>query len=123
LLVWWLGARRLPEWVRAAWLYALVASYLMIFNPMTEANSYVILAPALAVWAVWALSQPATRNAGWMLAGMGLVAGLLPNLLHPFFGNHFALFWFPVMALIFLLIVTRFVVEVRRPAAGASSPG
>jgi hypothetical protein len=116
LLVWWLGARRLPEWPRAAWLYALAASYLMLFNPMTEANSYVILAPALATWAAWALGQPATRNAGWILAGMGLAAGVLPGLLHPFFGNHFALFWYPLTTLVFLAILTSLIWQIRRPA-------
>jgi len=50
--LWLWGARRLKGRWRHLWLYALATAYLMLFNPMTEANSYVILAPALAAWAV-----------------------------------------------------------------------
>jgi len=91
--------------MRGMLLYALVTSYLMVFNPMTEANSYVILAPAMGCWAAWALGDGEKRTAGWVIAGMALSMGLLPNLLRPFFGNSFALFWHPMMAIVFVVIV------------------
>jgi hypothetical protein len=106
MLAWWLGARNLAEPLRAPWLYALLTGYLMVFNPMTEANSYVILAPALGLWAAWAWEQTGTRNLGWLLAAMCLSMGLLPNLLRPIFGSYFALFWHPLMTLLFLGLLT-----------------
>ena len=33
LVFWWLGARRLPEPLRAFWIFTLAAGYLMLFNP------------------------------------------------------------------------------------------
>ena len=91
------------------WLYALATSYLMLFNPMTEANSYVILAPALGCWAAWALSRPQMRAAGCVIGGIALSMGLLPNLVRPLFGNQFALFWHPTMTILFLAILSRWV--------------
>ena len=102
LALWLASARRLREPFRAMWLLALGASYLMLFNPMNEANSYVILAPALGLWAIAALSFPAMRWFGWMSAAICLSMSLLPNLLHPVFGNYFALFWHPVMTILFI---------------------
>lgn len=108
-LLW--GARRLNETPRALWLYALAVAYLMLFNPMTEANSYVILAPALAAWAVFFLfnDEMDTRRLGWgillMVAGMSV----LPTLMRPWFGNSFALNWHPLMTIIFMAILLRFI--------------
>ena len=99
--VWWMGARRWTDPLRAIWLYALVTVYLMLFNPMTETNSYVIAAPAYGLWAVWALSGTETRRIGWFLAGMVLSMSLLPTVLRPLFGNGFALFWHPTMTMVF----------------------
>lgn len=106
--VWWMGARRWADPLRAMWLHALAVSYLMLFNPMTESNSYVIVAPAIGLWAVWTLSKPETRRFGWVLACMGVSMGLLPTLLRPLFGNHFALFWHPVMMIVFLAMLIHF---------------
>lgn len=105
LALWVAGARRLREPFRAMWLLALAASYLMLFNPMNEANSYVILAPALGLWAVAALSSGPRRWFGWLTVAISLSMSLLPNLLHPVFGNYFALFWHPVMTALFIGIL------------------
>ncbi len=110
--LWWLGAHRLKEPLRAVWLYALAAVYLMLFNPMTEANSYAIIAPALGAWAAWFLFGPAqekTRTLGWSVVSIALTMGILPNLLRPWFGNHFALFWYPAMTMIFLAMLIGFI--------------
>ena len=51
LVLAWLGRRRGGR-VQGAWLLvAFAACYLMLFNPRTETNSYVILAPVLAALA------------------------------------------------------------------------
>ena len=108
-LAWLWGARRLSPALRCLWLYALAAAYLMLFNPMTEENSYVILAPALGVWGTYLLFNDGLgeRRSGWGIAVMALSMGLLPNLLRPLFGNYFALFWHPLMTILFLAVIVR----------------
>jgi hypothetical protein len=120
--VWWMGARRWAEPLRAMWLHALAVSYLMLFNPMTEANSYVIVAPALGLWATWALSRPETRRIGWMLAGLGLSMGLLPSLFRPLFGNHFALFWYPAVTICFAAMLIYFRWRIVAPVEAQATP-
>jgi hypothetical protein len=105
LALWWFGSRHLTGPPRAMWLHALTAAYLMLFNPMNEANSFVILVPALGFWAVHWLSNPATARRGGVVAAMALSMGLLPNLVRPLFGNRFALFWHPVMTIAFAVLL------------------
>jgi hypothetical protein len=125
-LLWWWGARQLREPMAGLWLYALATAYLMLFNPMTEENSYVILAPALSAWAaVFLLAPfPQTRRAasfGWVIAFMALSMGLLPNILRPAFGNYFALFYHPLAAIVFIGLLA----EYARRSGGTvdNSPG
>ena len=73
----------------------------MLFNPMTEANSYVILAPVLGLLA-WRWGSEGFVTLGWLVAAMVLTMGLLPNLLRPWLGNYFALAWHPTMTMLFL---------------------
>jgi alpha-1,2-mannosyltransferase len=104
MLLCWRISRRQAEPLRAlVWLSA-AAVYLMLFNPMTEANSYVVLAPALALLGGWHFIHHA-RGVGWVLAAMLLTMGLLPEPLRPLFGNDFALAWYPAMALVFVAIL------------------
>jgi len=103
--VWWWVGRRVREPQRGLLLYALVAAYLMLFNPMTEANSYVILAPAIGLWAVMASAVPGARP---MLIGMVCISAtmiLLPTLLWAVCGNYFKLFWYPAMTIVFVGLV------------------
>ena len=118
LTLWWRGAKRLTQPRQAMWLHALAAVYLMLFNPMNEANSYVILAPALAFWTTSWLADPVTASRGWVLAAMILAMGLLPNLVRPLFGNHFALICHPAITLIFGVLLT---LQIWRPAGSAAS--
>jgi hypothetical protein len=110
-IAWLWGARRLKPALQCLWLYALATGYLMVFNPMNEANSYVILAPALGAWGAWFLSsdEPGARRSGWAIVVMALSMGLLPNILRPLFGNYFALVWHPLMTLLFLAALMRFI--------------
>jgi hypothetical protein len=123
--LWLKGSRRLREPYRAMWLLALAASYLMLFNPMNEANSYVILAPAIGLWAMAALGAPSMRRFGWMSMAICLSMGILPSVLHPVFGNYFALFWHPVMTILFIGALTRLVLleaGSEKRGAGRSAP-
>lgn len=97
----WGFARRHPEPLRAlVWLGA-TAGFLMLFNPMTEANSYAVVAPVLGLIAWWNFARGG-RTVGWILAGVASSMGLLPEPLRPLFGNYFALAWYPAMTLGFL---------------------
>ena len=109
-LAWLWGAKRFDPALRGLWLYALAAGYLMLFNPMTEENSYVILAPALGAWGACFLAKDelGARPLGWGLAFMTLGMCLLPNILRPLYGNHFALFWHPFMTILFLGVLVCF---------------
>jgi len=110
-IAWLWGAQRLSLALRCLWLYALATAYLMLFNPMTEANSYVILAPALGIWGIWLLfnDELGGRRLGWVIVVMTLSMGLLPNILRPIFGNYFALFWHPCMTILFVAALIRFI--------------
>jgi hypothetical protein len=101
-----LVVRRLPERERALGWLAGTAGYLMLFNPMTVANSYVALGPALALWSR-SLFAAGRLVGGWLLAGAAVSMGLLPTLLHPWLGNSFALAWYPLMAIVFLCVVAQ----------------
>lgn len=105
-LMWvcWRASRRDLEPRRALVWLGCAAGFLMLFNPMSEENSYVILAPALGLMARWAFHRGAKPTAG-MLAMMVLTMGLLPEMLRPVFGNRFALAWHPAMTIIFLAII------------------
>jgi hypothetical protein len=46
-----LARKRLPQATADAYLYVLAATYLMLFNPRTENNTYAMLGPALGVLA------------------------------------------------------------------------
>jgi alpha-1,2-mannosyltransferase len=122
-LCWW-GARRLRGPLPGLWLYALAASYLMLFNPMTEENSYSILAPALGVWGAFFLFSPqarSTRWLGWAIVAMAWTMALLPNMVRPLFGNYFALFWHPFMTLVFLVLLGGFVSRSAPPVGDFSA--
>jgi hypothetical protein len=111
-VLWWWGARRLREPLPGLWLYALATAYLMLFNPMNEENSYSILAPALGAWAAFFLFRPEARNArglGWAIVIIALSMGVLPNIVRPLFGNHFALIWHPSMTIVFLALLGYYV--------------
>jgi hypothetical protein len=121
MLVCWRASRHETETRRAlVWLSA-AAGFLMLFNPMTEANSYAILAPVLGLMAGWEFHGGRARF-GWVFAGMALTMGLLPNLLRPLFGDDFALAWHPAMTLGFLTVVAWQTFQSDRLDAGLPRP-
>lgn len=115
LAAWWIGSRRLEGPHRVLTLLGLSAGYLMIFNPRTESNSYVILAPAIAVLAARFLAVESSR-VGWVLAALALALGNagMGNPIWPL-----TKLWLkPVVALVFLGWIFHRIVR-RRPAADA----
>lgn len=72
--LWWVWARRLRQPDYAIALLGLSATYLMLFNPRTESNSYVILSPAIAVMAARLLLVEG-RRVGWLLVGLAVALG------------------------------------------------
>ena len=78
------------------------AGFLMLFNPMTQANSYAVLAPGAGIGRLVAL-QPRSARCWRGAGGDGPEHGaLLPEPFRPLFGNYFALAWYPAMALGFV---------------------
>jgi len=110
--LWWWGGRRLGEPLRALWLHALAASYLMVFNPMNESNGYVIIAPAFALWGVYLLRSEEFRQLGWGVAFIPVSIGVLTSLLRPWLGSEYPLFWNPLMTLLFMALLISYVREV-----------
>ncbi len=51
---------------------ALASCYLMLFNPRTESNSYALLGPSLAVFAVWAFLVDRRGVTGWLLVAISI---------------------------------------------------
>ncbi|HEX4438981.1 MAG TPA: glycosyltransferase family 87 protein [Thermoanaerobaculia bacterium] len=98
LALWIVAARRRPEPKRALTLALLSAAYLLLFNPMTEKNTYAIAAPAMGVAAGWTFAagtEGGKRWFGWLLAGTLLTIGVLPELVHRI-DPGFGLWWDPL---------------------------
>jgi alpha-1,2-mannosyltransferase len=119
------ASRRHPEPLRAlVWLGA-AGVFLMLFNPMTEANSYAIVAPVFGLLAWWDFTR-GEKAIGWLLATMVLSMGLLPEPLRPWLGNYFSLAWYPAGALAFLALLGWMAFSPRspdvNPVAAGSAP-
>lgn len=93
-----LVARREDAIRRSLALVLLAGLYLMLFNPMTEKNSYAIVAPVLGVFAAGCLAAKATAPLGWWLVFVLVSIGLFPELLWRVDRN-FGLWWDPLMML------------------------
>ncbi len=76
LAFWILASRRRPEPSRSHLFLTLAAAYLMVFNPMTETNSYVVLAPAVAALALARLAGDPRGAAGWLLVAACILLGV-----------------------------------------------
>ena len=74
LALWLVGSRRLMQPNRAFALLGLSAGYMMLFNPRTESNSYVILSHAIGVLTARLLVVE-QRRIGWLLAGLAVALG------------------------------------------------
>ena len=101
VILWWVGATRMREPERAWLLLGITTTYLMLFNPMTEVNSYIIVAPSIALYAVHFLEIENCPKLGWGLIFMGVSIGLFPEILRRV-DQKFGLWWDPLMMLFFL---------------------
>ena len=100
------------------WL-SFTGGYIMLFTPMNELNSYVMLAPALAMWAVYWRARGDAANFKAMLF-MVVTIVLLPDVVALVVGKEpgfeFGKSWCPLLTLIFLGILTRRLVALRASA-------
>jgi Glycosyltransferase family 87 len=96
------GKRKEPD--RSLLLYGIAATYLMLFNPMTEQNSYVIAAPIVSFYAVYYLKIKGNSLLGAGLAAMSISIGVLPEILRKVDGN-FGLWWDPLMMILLILFL------------------
>lgn len=99
LTVCWLAANTRPRLDGTLLLLGMSASYLMLFNPMTESNSYVIFSPVVAVFAVKRFTEDRYRQ-GWALVALaiGLGTSNYGNPIHPW-----TLLWLkPLLAGLFM---------------------
>ena len=103
--------------IEAAWtIGALSADYLMLFNPRTETCSYVFLGPFVASAALWYLAQSPNQWLGYFLAfaALGLACDAFPKI-GSFSVHDLTDRWFkPLIALIFLPVMVRFILGRRR---------
>jgi alpha-1,2-mannosyltransferase len=94
-LLLWIRVSRSPEPWKALTLVLLGGVYLMLFNPMTEKNSYAIVAPPIAVAALHCLESDPSAWRGRTLVLALLSIALLPELLWRF-NRDFGLWWDPL---------------------------
>jgi len=108
------GARWKEPW-RALALVLLSTIYLMLFNPMTEKNSYAIIAPAFAVAAVTCLAEERNRRFGWLFVFALVSIGIFPELFWRI-DKGLGLWWDPLVAAV-AGVVLAFAIVTRRPPA------
>jgi alpha-1,2-mannosyltransferase len=96
--LWLRASTRSREPWRALTLVLLGTVYLMLFNPMTEKNSYAIVAPAFAVGAAACFAFGVERRFGWLLGGALVSVGILPELFWRV-TRDFGLWWDPLTVL------------------------
>lgn len=80
----WVQASRLAEPRRAIALLTLAATYLMLFNPMNEGNSFGILSPAVALVVAVLIDLDGRRALGWACAALLAATAILPEALRRF---------------------------------------
>jgi hypothetical protein len=103
LMAWMLLARKTDRPFRAIWLFTLTAVYLMLFNPMNEANSYITLVPAMAFWTVeFLVHSPDTRRTGVVFIFLIASMAFLDNALRPLLGSGFSNWWYPLVTVVWL---------------------
>lgn len=107
-------------------LLGLGGAYIMLFTPMNEANSYVMVAPAVALWACW---YKYNDKAGmfYLLVAMLLVMIFGANIVAPILDrsqiNEYNQTINPLMILVFVTIVVGQLLAMKRSRNIASAPG
>jgi len=105
-----LAARRWGEPLRAYILPTLAAVYLVLLNPRTEASSYVMLAPMLAIPAALLLLTQDRFALGWVLVVLCVL------LTCDGWAYRWTEYWLkPIIALIFVVLLVRALFQPPRP--------
>lgn len=106
MAAWMLRARSRLRPVDGALLWlAASASYLMLFNPMTEANSYCIASFPIAMCA-WRWIDAGRPAAGWGFVAALIGMGVLSEVIRPLskrLGSQFDLRFMPLVVLVFVI--------------------
>lgn len=103
---WIMVSHDLDEPERSLVLLALSAAYLMLFNPMNESNSYVIVAPVMVVMLLTILEANPHHVAARTIAWSVVVIGIGPELVRPLAPN-FSLWAKPLTVILFVLLILR----------------
>jgi alpha-1,2-mannosyltransferase len=94
--------RRWNDPAASAFVLTLAACYLMLFNPRTEGNSYVILTPMIALPAAILFLDERRRTAAWVLVALSL--WLTGNL----WAYQLTVHWMkPLACIIFVILMLR----------------
>lgn len=106
----WKIFNTLPRKKAFIFLYALAASYLMLFNPRTENNDYIILAPSIGFF----LSHLYYLNTNWkwayiIIGGFSWLAMVLNYNLSALITPGRIIWLDPMMAMFFFIVTTAFV--------------
>jgi hypothetical protein len=119
----WIAQRRLDSSRLAIFLYSITSTYLMLFNPRTENNSYAMLAPAIGVMFAEAMAANGVRREAVLLLlisagivggnriGSMLLADVKPIWLAPIMATGFAVY-----------LLAKFGAEIRRATNMNVSP-
>jgi alpha-1,2-mannosyltransferase len=113
--------RRLDEPGRALGLGLIGGVYLMLFNPMTEKNTYAVVAPALSVAAVLLLSRKPTVVPGGIVAFSLVSIGVFPELFRRLDPN-LGLWWDPLILCVAAAALARALRSRIRPFLPPSDP-
>lgn len=119
--LWLAGGRAKEEPHRALLLLASTSSYLMLFNPMTEVNSYIIAAPAVALYALLLMQNRAGRLPGWTCVFICVSVGIFPEVFRGL-DRDFGLWWDPLAMLLFYAVITADAVRSYRQRFPAQGP-
>jgi hypothetical protein len=102
--LWVVGAKRAKSDAdKAIYFLGLSTIFLVLFNPMSEQNGYVIVIPVVALVAILFLLSPQHRTRGWTWGLVGGSMGVLPELFRkpaPDFG----LYWLPLIIMAFAVV-------------------
>jgi hypothetical protein len=82
----------------------MTTAYLMLFNPMNEVNTYILMVPGCGLLAAYFYDQRGGRGVAYTLYGVVVTIGILPELTRRV-TKTFGLWWDPLMALVFLGVV------------------
>jgi len=100
------SVKRKREPDRALLLLGLASTYLMLFNPMTQGNSYVVVGPIIAIYAIRSLWIENSQKIGLGLLFMGISLGPLPTEICYLIDANFRFWWRPLMMIFFTGFLT-----------------